>query len=81
VRWRRLFGLAPSRPGHPFGVQHLLAALLAYALTLGLLGAVASEMGFADPWGTAVGLFVVFALILLARFALERRAQSGVRRR
>jgi hypothetical protein len=83
VRWRRLFGLAPSRPGHPFGVRDLLAALAAYALLFAFAAAFGDRAGFRNPVGTAAGLFAVFALVVVARFVVERRIerQSGVRRR
>jgi hypothetical protein len=83
MRWRRLFGLAPSRPGHPFGVRELTAALAAYAILFVFAAVVGDRAGFRNPVGTAVGLFVVFALVLVVRFVVERRIerQSGVRRR
>lgn len=83
MRWRRLFGLAPSRPGHPFGLQELTAALAAYAILFVFVAVVGDRAGFRNPVGTAAGLFVVFALVLVVRFVVERRIerQSGVRRR
>jgi hypothetical protein len=81
-----MFGLAPSRPGHPFGVQALTAALAAYAILFAFAAVVGDRAGFRNPVGTAAGLFVIFALILVVRFVAERRierqaGQSGVRRR
>lgn len=83
MRWRRLFGLAPSRPGHPFGVQELLAALAAYAILFAFAAVFGDRAGFRNPVGTAAGLFAVFALVLVVRFLVERRIerQSGVRKR
>jgi hypothetical protein len=75
MRWRRLFALEPSRPGHPFGLHDLFAGLLAYAITLGALGALCSNMGVEKPWAGAAGLFVLFAAFLIVRYRLERRGR------
>jgi VIT1/CCC1 family predicted Fe2+/Mn2+ transporter len=73
VRWRRLFGLDPSPPGHPFSLQRLITSLAAYAITLGMLAAIGAELGLEKPVQTAIGLFAVFAIILFVRYRLERR--------
>jgi hypothetical protein len=83
VRWRRLFGLVPSRPGRPFAVRDLAGAVAAYAIVLAFAAVLGTRSGFDDATSTATGLLILFVLILVARFLVERRIarQSGARRR
>jgi hypothetical protein len=83
VRWRRLFGLVPSRPGRRFGVRDLAGAVAAYAIVLAFAAVLGARSGVENATSTTTGLFILFVLILVARFLVERRIarQSGARRR